>query len=84
MIKRDIQAELLAAAREYPVVTVFGPRQSGKTTLAQSTFPGKTNRSLEDPDVRRVAELDPREFLGQLPDGGCWTKSSGLPISSPT
>ena len=60
MIKRDMTAELQAAAREYPVVTVFGPRQSGKTTLVQMTFPRKPYRSLEEPDLRRAAEMDPR------------------------
>lgn len=70
MVKRDLTAELLDAAREYPVVTVFGPRQSGKTTLVQAAFPRRQYRSLEDPDVRRAAELDPRGFLGQMRDGG--------------
>lgn len=70
MVPRDIKAELLAAAREYPIVTLFGPRQSGKTTLVQAAFPGKPYRSLEDPDVRRAAELDPRGWLSQLRRGG--------------
>jgi uncharacterized protein len=70
MIKRTISRELLAASKEYPVVTVFGPRQSGKTTLVQMTFPKKSYRSMEDPDVRHAAELDPRGFLNELPDGG--------------
>jgi predicted AAA+ superfamily ATPase len=55
MIQRDITAELLEAAGEYPVVTVFGPRQSGKTTLVQMAFPDKHFVSLEDPDVRMAA-----------------------------
>jgi len=59
MIKRDITTELLASAGEYPVVTVFGPRQSGKTTLAQMTFPDKLYYSLEDPDIRMAVETDP-------------------------
>ncbi len=49
MIRRDIATELLEAAHEYPVVTVFGPRQSGKTTLVQMTFPDKPYYSLEEP-----------------------------------
>jgi predicted AAA+ superfamily ATPase len=60
MVPRDIKAEMLAASREYPIVTLFGPRQSGETTLVQAAFPGKLYRSLEDPDVRRAAELDNR------------------------
>jgi len=41
MITRDITEELVRSAGEYPVVTILGPRQSGKTTLAQMTFPEK-------------------------------------------
>jgi len=70
MKRRDIAIELQAAAREYPVVTVFGPRQSGKTTLVQMEFPDKPYRSLEDPDVRMAAETDSRGFLAGLPVGG--------------
>ena len=57
------------SAREYPVVTVFGPRQSGKTTLVQMTFPKKPYRSLEEPDLRRWADMDPKGFLADLPHG---------------
>ncbi len=38
MIQRTMTNELLAAAQEFPVVTVFGPRQSGKTTLFKRSF----------------------------------------------
>ncbi len=65
MIKRDITRELLESAREYPVVTVFGPRQSGKTTLVQMTFFDKLYYSLEDPDLRMVVETDPNIRGGQ-------------------
>jgi predicted AAA+ superfamily ATPase len=41
MITRDITEELTQSAAEYPVVTILGPRQSGKTTLARMTFPQK-------------------------------------------
>jgi len=78
MIRRYIAAELLEASTEYPVVTMFGPRQSGKTTLAQMTFPAKAYIALEEPDTRLAAEIDPRGFLAGLPDGGSWTKSSGF------
>jgi len=69
MIKRDIAKELLDASKEYPVITVFGPRQSGKTTLVQMTFPDTPYRSLEDPDIRLAAEKDPRGFLADLQKG---------------
>jgi predicted AAA+ superfamily ATPase len=69
MITREISRELLDAAREYSVVTIVGPRQSGKTTLVRMTFPDKPYRSLEDPDVRVLAQTDPRGFLGEIPKG---------------
>lgn len=69
MIERDITNELRLSAAEYPVVTILGPRQSGKTTLARMSFPGKPWVSLEDPDVRMAAEADQRGFLRQYPEG---------------
>lgn len=72
-------AELLAAAGEYPVVTVLGPRQSGKTTLARVSFPGKPYRSLEEPDQRAVAERDPRGFLAAVPDGAILDEVQRVP-----
>ncbi|MBI5472192.1 MAG: ATP-binding protein [Ignavibacteriae bacterium] len=69
MIPRDIEPELQQAAKEYPVVTVFGPRQSGKTTLVRMVFPKKQYRSLEDPDVRAQALADPRGFFSDIEEG---------------
>lgn len=69
MIKREITAELREASSEYPVVTIFGPRQSGKTTLVRSHFPEKKYFSLEDPDTRMIAQNDPRGFLGEILNG---------------
>ncbi len=69
IIERTLSKELLEAAAEYPVVTVLGPRQSGKTTLVKTVFPGKTYRSLEAPDMRQRALEDPRGFLAELKGG---------------
>jgi predicted AAA+ superfamily ATPase len=52
-----------------PVVTLLGPRQSGKTTLARMTFPAMAYRNLEEPDTRAAAQGDPRGFLTSLGDG---------------
>jgi len=70
MIKRDIEQTISDLLRGFPIVTITGPRQSGKTTLAQLVFRNKPYISLEDPDARRMALDDPRAFLNQLPDGG--------------
>ena len=69
MIERTLQAPLLALAERYPVVTLTGPRQSGKTTLCRAAFPDKPYVSLEPPDEREFARTDPRGFLARVPDG---------------
>lgn len=66
MIKRTLAAKLKEAARQFPVVTVTGPRQSGKTTLVKAVFKGCDYVSLELPDQRNFALEDPRGFLGQF------------------
>lgn len=63
MIRRTIQKELLTLAKMFPVVTITGPRQSGKTTLAQTTFPKYKYVNLEEPDSRQLAQKDARGFL---------------------
>jgi predicted AAA+ superfamily ATPase len=80
MIKRDIIKELVKSAAEYPVVTILGPRQSGKTTLTRMTFPDKPYFSLEEPDVRMAAEADPRGFLEQMENGGILDEVQRLPM----
>lgn len=69
MIKRTSEQTLQRLARGFPVIAITGPRQSGKTTLAKSTFPDKPYLSLEDPDVRAIAETDPRRLLAGYSDG---------------
>jgi len=66
MIKRTLASVLRHVATEYPVVTLTGPRQSGKTTLVRAAFPKHEYASLEDPDLRRFALEDARGFLGQF------------------
>jgi len=70
MIKRDVEPVLRTLLQGFPMVTITGPRQSGKTTLAKKVFADKPYYSLEDPDVRHMALEDPRAFLARLPDGG--------------
>ena len=63
MISRDLTEILKEAAQQFKVITILGPRQSGKTTLAQETFKNYKYISLEDLDIRAHATQDPREFL---------------------
>jgi len=69
MIERNLRKVLLARAKDYPVVAVTGPRQSGKTTLCRATFPDHPYVSLEAEDTRRQATADPRGFLEEYGDG---------------
>ena len=69
MIEREITTRLVSLFRQYPFVTVTGPRQSGKTTLCRAVFPDLAYANLEAPDQRDFAETDPRGFLAQLGDG---------------
>ncbi len=69
MLKRAISEKCLALAAQFPVLTLTGPRQSGKTTLAKALFPSKPYANLEDPDTRDFALEDPKGFLAQFPDG---------------
>ncbi len=66
-IKRDIEKELAKASKETPVVAILGPRQSGKTTLAQHMFPNHTYVNLEDLEMRSLALADPKGFLEEYP-----------------
>ncbi len=68
-IGRQALGVLLQRATLYPVVTVLGPRQSGKTTLCRMAFPDKPYVNLEQPDMREFAQQDPKAFLAQFPDG---------------
>lgn len=70
MISRDAEKIISIQLKGFPSVTITGPRQSGKTTLARAVFAQKPYFSLEDPDVRQFAQDDPRAFLDQMPDGG--------------
>ena len=63
MFPRHISKALRVAAEQNPVVTLTGPRQSGKTTLVRAMFPRHRYFSLEAPDVRSRAIEDPRGFL---------------------
>lgn len=68
MITRDIFQEFQQLKKEYPIVTVLGPRQAGKTTLAKLACPDYEYVNLESPETRAFAQADPQAFLSQLSD----------------
>ncbi len=69
IIDREIGKQVVERSRKYPVVSITGPRQSGKTTLAQALFPDYAYVSLERPDYREQAQEDPNRFLRTFSDG---------------
>lgn len=68
MIKRAVEAYVSSLMDEYFSVTILGPRQCGKTTLAKSLFPKFSYANLEDMNVRSLAKNDPEEFFTRFPE----------------
>ncbi len=79
MIPRTLAETLLRLARNFPVVAVTGPRQSGKTTLARAVFADKPYVSLEDPIERAFAMEDPRGFLARFEKGAVFDEAQRWP-----
>ncbi|HEV2852115.1 MAG TPA: ATP-binding protein [Thermoanaerobaculia bacterium] len=79
MIARVLEARLRELAAKFPIVTVTGPRQSGKTTLCRSVFRGKPYVSLEAPDVQEYARRDPRGFLAGYGEGAVFDEVHRVP-----
>lgn len=63
MKKRYLSKHILRFSKEYPIIGLVGPRQSGKTTLAKKLFPDHRYLSLESIDHRNHATEDPRGFF---------------------
>ena len=79
MIQRTLETVLKDVASKYPVVTVTGPRQSGKTTLCRKVFPDMAYVNLERPDTREYAFSDPRGFLASYPRGAILDEIQRVP-----
>ena len=79
MIRRQQQAKLLSLAKQFPVISIIGPRQSGKSTLVKYCFPQYDYISFEDIDNRRRALLDMRGFLEQYNKGAIFDEVQRVP-----
>lgn len=79
MFQREITAELEVALRSYPIVTIVGPRQSGKTTVARHIAPNKPYYNLEQPNTRELIKDDPVGLLKQCPDGAIFDEVQHAP-----
>jgi len=79
MIPRDAGETLKKLSKDYPVLVITGPRQSGKTTLVKSIFSDREYISFENPDVREMAISDPRGFLNRYRDGAVFDEIQRAP-----
>lgn len=68
-IHREMADSIIEASRYFPVITLTGPRQSGKSTLLRHIFKDVPYYSMEDLDIRQNAKQDPRQFLTQFENG---------------
>ena len=79
MIVRDAETILKKLTTQFKAIALTGPRQSGKSTLARTTFPEKKYLSLENPDIRESALTDTRGFLNNLPNGAIIDEAQRVP-----
>lgn len=80
MIEREIKTKLEMLASKYPIVSLTGPRQSGKSTLLKSSFPEYNYVSLENTDNRLFAQTDPQGFLATYPDKTIIDEAQLVPV----
>ena len=78
-IEREAAAKAVQLAGKFPVVSITGPRQSGKSTLALHAFPEYRHVSLEDPNMRAFALEDPAGFLSTYPAGSIIDEAQRVP-----
>ena len=79
MIKRAAETTLLRLASQFPIVGVFGPRQSGKSTLTKATFPQKRYVSFDDRTTRELATANPADFVAAFPEGAIIDEAQKVP-----
>jgi uncharacterized protein len=78
-IPRQISLVVLEHAKQYPILALMGPRQSGKTTLVKHLFPNKPYIDLEDRAMRNLIMQDPKGFLAAYPEGAILDEVQKLP-----
>lgn len=79
IVSRQISTALGELERYYPIIYLGGPRQAGKTTLLKRLYPELPYANLEDPELRLLAEQDPRRFLKDFPKGAVLDEAQRAP-----
>ena len=79
IIPRTLSGHLKELGKYFPILSLTGPRQAGKTTLLKELFTDYTYVSLEDPDQQERAIEDPRSFLKQFDDRVIFDEAQRVP-----
>ena len=79
-IPRALESTVLRLSTQYPVVTLVGPRQSGKTTLARHLFADWAYVNLEDPQMRMLAQEDLNGFFSQFSERVVIDEAQHVPL----
>lgn len=79
MVTRIAQKALLRLAEQFPIVSITGPRQSGKSTLTKLTFPDKKYVTFDDKNMRELASSNPADFVMAFPDGAIIDEAQKVP-----
>jgi predicted AAA+ superfamily ATPase len=79
MFERFLSPYIQRLAKKYPVITLMGPRQSGKTTLVKAAFPHKPYVNMEDIENRSLATVDPKSFMERFSEGAIFDEIQKTP-----
>ena len=79
MYNRELKTKLLELSQTWSIISVTGPRQSGKTTLCKMAFPEYEYVNLERATTRALVEQDIEGFLLQYPNGLIIDEAQNLP-----
>ncbi len=78
-IERIAKKALLRFSGQFPIIGIVGPRQTGKSTLAKTTFPEKRYITFDDKSMREMASANPKDFLQAFPDGAVFEEAQKVP-----
>ena len=79
MYRRELKKALIGLSKKFPVVTLLGPRQSGKTTLVREVFVDKPYVNMEMGENLALAKDDPKSFMDAYPEGAIFDEIQRAP-----
>lgn len=78
-IRRELEAQVIRAAKNFPAVILTGPRRAGKTSLLKRLFPKANYFLLEDPDIVSRLRSDPQGFLDSVTTPAIFDEVQNVP-----